>query len=54
MKAPAPTPLDTELDSIRAQLLHLEYLDTQTDQLRRALQARRAQLLEKENGYALS
>lgn len=43
-----------ELDDIRRRLLALEYLDAENDRMRRALQARRAQLLEREDGYALS
>jgi hypothetical protein len=51
----APTRTETELDTIRHQLIALEYLDAQTAQMRRALQARRAQLLEQQEGcYAVS
>jgi hypothetical protein len=50
-----PTRTETELDTIRQQLIALEYLDAQTAQMRRALQDRRAQLLEQqEDSYAVS
>lgn len=46
-----PTRTETELDTIRHQLLALEYLDAQTAQMRRALQDRRAQLLEQQEDF---
>lgn len=46
-----PIRTETELDTIRQQLLALEYLDAQTAQMRRALQARRAQILEQQEGF---
>jgi hypothetical protein len=39
-----------ELASIRAQLLHLERLEAQIDAARRELQARRAAILEDQEG----
>lgn len=55
MRTPAPTRADMELAHIREQLHHLEYLDAENDRARRALQARRAQLLEQQEGcYAVS
>lgn len=55
MKTQAPTRTDMELAHIREQLHHLEYLDAENDRARRVLQARRAQLLEQQEGcYAVS